>query len=117
MQDCPRLYKSKRLTNDFLFQFKVKENTVGVTQFLTRQFAAELELRNHNENTRESTGFEHSALFIGPVVSYSHENWWLAVTWMRQLPALKTSLDNPQDKLILDEHEKNNIRMIASIHF
>ena len=93
------------------------ENTVGATQFLTSRWAAGLELRNVNENQPTSTGFEYSALFVGPVVSYSRYEWWIALSWMRQLPALKKSLANPQDKLILDEQEKNNIRILASIHF
>ncbi len=93
------------------------ENTLGVTHFVTPRFAAGLEVRNHNEKTKDSTGFEHSALFIGPVLSYARDTWWIAATFMRQLPALKKSLSNPQDNLILDEHEKTNIRILASIRF
>lgn len=93
------------------------ENDLGATYFFTPRFSGGLELRNHNEKTKSSTGFEHSALFLGPVVSYARENWWISVTWLRQLPALKKSIDNPQDDLILDEHEKNNIRILASIRF
>jgi hypothetical protein len=91
------------------------ENNLGVTQFFTPRFSAGLEVRNHNEKTEDSTGFEHSALFIGPVVSYARETWWITVTFLRQLPALKKSLANPQDDLVLDEHEKVNVRVLASV--
>lgn len=93
------------------------ENDFGVTQFLTPRFSAGLEVRNHNEWTRTSTGFEHSALFMGPVLSYAGESWWITATFFRQLPALKKSIKNPQDNLVLDEHEKTNIRLLASIRF
>ena len=93
------------------------ENTLGVTQFLSPKFSAGLELRNYNEIKKDSTGFEHSALFIGPVVSYSHEQWWITATFLKQLPALKKSLENPQDKYVLDEHEKTNIRILVSRRF
>lgn len=91
------------------------ENDLGVTQFFTPRFSAGFEVRNHNEKTKASTGFEHSALFIGPVVSYARENWWVTATILKQLPALKKSINNPQDNLILDEHEKLNVRILASI--
>jgi hypothetical protein len=95
----------------------VLENTLGVTQFLTERFSAGLEARNHNFKVKQSEGFQHSALFVGPVLSYAHENWWITATFLRQLPALKKSEANPQDKLVLDELEKNNLRIIASVRF
>lgn len=93
------------------------ENTFGVTQFLTSRFSAGLEVRNVNLQTESSTGFEYSALYLGPVVSYARETWWVTATLLPQLPALKKSLANPQDKWVLDDQEKLNLRVLASIRF
>jgi len=93
------------------------ENVLGVTHFLTPRFAAGLELRNPSLKTRTSTGLEHSALFLGPTLSYGADGWWIAATFLGQLPALKRSIGNRQDSLVLDEHEKTELRILASLRF
>jgi hypothetical protein len=92
------------------------ENVLGVTRFFTPRFAAGFEVRNHNEfNTRGRA--EHAALFAGPVVSYGGDGWWLAFSVLPQLPPLKKSAANPQDNLVLDEHERVNARLLLAFHF
>lgn len=93
------------------------EHDLAYSYFFSPRFSAGLEIRNHGELTKTSTGFEHNALFVGPAFSYAQESWWITGTILRQLPAIKRSLDNPQDRLVLDEHEKLNVRILASIRF
>ncbi len=93
------------------------ENDLGLTHFFTPAFSAGLEVVNQNEKTHPGSGFTDSVIFAGPVASYAHENWWLTATLLRQLPALQRSVANPQDSLVLDNHEKFNFRIIGSIRF
>ena len=93
------------------------ENVLAVTHFLTPRFAAGLELRNPNLKTRTSAGLEHSALFLGPTLSYAIHEWWIAATFLGQLPALKRSTGSRQDSLVLDEHEKTELRLLVSTRF
>ncbi|RME44370.1 MAG: hypothetical protein D6795_18020, partial [Deltaproteobacteria bacterium] len=64
------------------------EFDLGVTYFVTPAFSAGIEVRNHNEFP-SGEGFEHSALFAGPAVSYATSDWWATLTVLPQLPALK----------------------------
>lgn len=92
----------------------VIEGVVGLSYFFTPTFSAGLELRNHNLFF-EDDRWKHSALFLGPVFSYAETGWWVALTVLPQLPALKGS--TPSDGRILDEHEKVNLRLLFGIHF
>ncbi len=92
------------------------ENNLGWTHFFKENFGAGLELRNHTEFTSENHP-EHSSLFLGPVVSYSADSWWLAFTSMWQLPAIKRSVSDPNSALVLDEHERFNARLLLGFHF
>lgn len=89
------------------------EADLGLSYFLTTKLSFGLELRNHNE-IPEGKGWEHSALFLGPVVSYAEESWWVALAVLPQLPALDGA--EAGDRRILDEHEKINARLLFSIH-
>ncbi|MBI5240064.1 MAG: hypothetical protein HY926_06300 [Elusimicrobia bacterium] len=93
------------------------ENVLGATHLFTPAFAAGLELKNPNLKTRTSTGLASSALFFGPVASYARKNWWLALTVLRQLPALQRSEGRPDDSLVLDTREKLNVRLIGALRF
>lgn len=92
----------------------VAEVDLAGSYFLSDRFSLGLELRNHNEFTDE--GWEHSALFAGPVLAYGGDTWWVAVTGLAQLPALKKAEDSTSN-LILDEHEKFNGRILFAFHF
>ncbi|RMD98575.1 MAG: hypothetical protein D6812_13175, partial [Deltaproteobacteria bacterium] len=66
----------------------VGEFDLGVTYFMTPALSLGIEVRNHNEFPA-GEGFEHSALFAGPAVSYATSDWWATLTVLPQLPALK----------------------------
>jgi hypothetical protein len=91
----------------------VLEFDAGFGYFLTPRLLAGIELRNHNEFP-SGEGWEHSALFAGPVLSYAQKSWWMTLTIMPQLPALKGGGND--DSRILDEHEKINARIIFGFH-
>lgn len=94
------------------------EEDLAANYTLTPHFSAGLELRNHNEigkeTGKEGMEWEHSALFLGPNVSYSTEGWWLTFSVLPQLPALMKKEGG--SILVLDEHEKINARLIFSFH-
>jgi hypothetical protein len=92
------------------------ENNLAFAHFFRPQTSAGLELRNHLEFTEDHKP-EHIALFLGPVVSHAGGNWWVSATVLGQLPALKKSAEDPDSKLILDEHERVNARLLLSFTF
>jgi hypothetical protein len=91
------------------------ENNLAFTHFINPRLGTGLELRNHTEFTNQNHP-EHSALFLGPVVSYATEEWWVAFSALAQLPAIKRSVNDKSSGLILDEHERYNLRVLLSFH-
>jgi hypothetical protein len=81
----------------------------GAAYFPSAAFSIGLEVRNHNDIV--SGTWEHSALFAGPVLSYTAEKWWATVTLLPQLASFKGATDG---NLVLDEHEKIETRMLFS---
>jgi hypothetical protein len=77
---------------------------------ITKSFSAGIEVRNHNEVVEGE--WEHSALFAGPVVSFSQPSWWLTLTVLPQITALKGKTS--ESSLVLDEHEKVETRLLFS---
>lgn len=92
------------------------ENDLAFTHFFRTNSGAGLELRNHVEFTEEHKP-EHIALFLGPVISHATEKWWVTCTALAQLPAIKKSAEDPDSKLILDEHERYNTRVLLAFSF
>lgn len=86
------------------------ESDLGWCYNITNSFSAGIEVRNHNEIAEGE--WEHSALFAGPVVSFSHPNWWLTLTVLPQITALKSKTG--ESSLVLDEHEKLETRLLFS---
>lgn len=87
------------------------EFDLGLAYDVTNNFSVGLEARNVNA-IPNAEGIEYSALFIGPNLSYRTESWFFAFTYLPQLPAIKRSENMPNSSLILDEQERNNLRMI-----
>jgi hypothetical protein len=87
------------------------ELDLAATYFLRPGLSAGLELRNHNEILEGE--WEHSALFLGPVMAYATDSWWAALTILPQLPALKKEGDGAR---VLDDHEKLEARILFSFH-
>jgi hypothetical protein len=86
------------------------EIDLAAAYFLRPGFSAGLELRNHNDFHGD---WEHSALFLGPVLGYGTETWWAALSILPQLPALKKEGDGSR---VLDDHEKLEARILFSFH-
>jgi hypothetical protein len=55
---------------------------------------------------------EHSAIFAGPVVSFSQPTWWATLTVLPQITAFKGKTGD--SRLVLDEHEKIETRFLFS---
>lgn len=90
------------------------EADLGLAYFITPAISVGVEARNHNE-IPAGKGWVHSALFVGPVVSYATKTWWATVTVLAQLPALKKNATG--STLILDEHERVNARLLFGVPF
>jgi len=83
----------------------------GAAVLLSNSLALGLEVRNHNEVVEGEWDF--SALFAGPVISYSTEYWWATLTFMPQIKALKGA---DSGNLVLRDHEKFETRLLFSFH-
>ena len=83
----------------------------GLSYDISSSFSAGFELRNENV-IEDKGGLEHSALFGGPVVSYSASNWWAAFTIMPQIMGFKGK--STSSELNLSEFEKFQSRLIFS---
>lgn len=83
----------------------------GLSYDISSSFSAGFELRNENV-FKDEDGLEHSALFGGPVVSYSASNWWAAFTIMPQIIGFKGKSSGSE--LNLSEFEKFQTRFIFS---
>jgi hypothetical protein len=95
----------------------VLEATFGLCKDLNSHWSLGVEFRNHNE-WPEYDRFAHSAFFLGPVVSYRAEKWWATLTVLPQVYG-RNYLGNPDRNrsLVLDEHERVNIRLLLGFEF
>lgn len=89
------------------------EVLLGGSYQASKNFSFGFEARNHSE-IPDGEGIEHSSLFLGPNLCYRADNWFATITWLHQLPALKKSVNMPNSNLILDEHERNNVKLLLS---
>ena len=93
------------------------EAAFGITRDLGKRWSLGLELRNHNEWPEYRT-WEHTALFLGPVVNYRQEKWWATLTVLPQIYGANFGGDPDGNRLqVLDEHERVNVRLIIGISF
>lgn len=79
------------------------------------------ELVDQNEYLDESeggkkAGWQYSALFGGPTFSYSTDGFWVNFSVMPQIAGLH-HLDSTEKGLILDDHEKVEVRLLFSYAF
>jgi hypothetical protein len=91
------------------------ENNLGFTHFFSKKLASGLELRSKTALTNQDHP-AYSALFLGPVVSYAAEEWWVTFTAMSQLPAIKRSTNDRSSGLVLDDAERYNLRLLLGFH-
>ncbi|HLP41883.1 MAG TPA: DUF6662 family protein [Fibrobacteria bacterium] len=96
----------------------VFEVDLGAAYQVSPRFSVGLELRNHNEFAKEAGTeefeYEHSALFLGPNLSYATESWWVSFSVLPQLPALMKNEGG--SAFVLDEHEYVNSRLLFAFH-
>jgi hypothetical protein len=95
--------------NEIQFEFNLAS-----AYFVSPSTSLGIEVRNHNLYFSEG-GFQHSALFVGPVVSYASEAWWATLTVLPQVAKLKGSEADEDNDLVLDELEKLEVRMIFGV--
>lgn len=72
-------------------------------------FGLGIELRNHNEFVESE--WEHSALFGGPTLFFSGNKYFLILNILPQWANLKKT-DEAPDSLVLNEHEKIEVRLL-----
>ncbi|MDE3056558.1 MAG: hypothetical protein KGJ59_01190 [Bacteroidota bacterium] len=89
------------------------EFNLGASFAFMQHFSAGVEVFNQNLLGAEEGETGHSALFAGPVVSYTAENWWATLTFMPQLASLENTA---KGKLDLDEYQKYEARLLFSFH-
>ena len=85
--------------------------TFGASWELSEHFHAGIELVNENDLAHKK--LQHSALLLGPVISYATEEWWVAASVLPQLPALYHHADQTYD---LESHERVLARILVSFH-
>lgn len=86
------------------------EGDFGWCYDISNSFSAGIEVRNHN--VISGGEWKNSALFAGPVLSYSQPSWWVTLNIMPQIAGLKGKTGNTN--LVLDEHERLEARMMFS---
>ena len=89
-------------------------SSVGYTflaLLLSSALSVGVELRHKSE--LEHGELEHSALFLGPVLSYATEGWWATVTFLPQLTRVGGEGDG---RLDLEEFEKMEARLLFGWH-
>jgi hypothetical protein len=85
---------------------------LAASYFFTPRFAIGLEA--WNANIIADGVWEHSAIFLGPVVSYSGDGWWVTFTFLPQLPAFKPTEGGGQ--YVLTDYERFQARLLFSFH-
>lgn len=93
------------------------EATFGVARDLGKHWSVGVEFRNHNA-LPEYRRWEYTALFLGPVLSYRQEKWWAALTVLPQIYG-RNFIGDPDGHphLVLDEHERVNVRLMIGLSF
>jgi hypothetical protein len=88
----------------------IVELALGLGYFVTDHVTIGVEARS--SNIFHHGELEISALNVGPTLSYAGQNWWVALSFLPQLPALKTEEDTTYD---VDDHERLEGRVIVGM--
>lgn len=95
-------------------EFELKwEFDYGFSCSLNENWKLGIELRNDNEYTK-TEGWTYSALFGGPVISYSTQGFWITATVLPQLYAFRTEPGNTRKHRELLAHEQLETRLLFS---
>ncbi len=93
------------------------EFTTGLTKELNKNWSLGVEFRNHNE-LPEYEKWENTAFFLGPVMTYRRENWWITLTALAQVYGKNYGEDlDGKSNFELQAHEYANVRCIIGIEF
>lgn len=89
----------------------------GVARDISKRWSLGIELLSESV-IPEYKKFDNTALFIGPVVSYHQEKWWMALTVLPQVHGWN-HIGNPDNdsSFELKNHERLNIRLLFGINF
>lgn len=87
------------------------EFDLGLAYDISHDFSVGIEAKSHTEYPN-GEGSAFSSLFVGPNISYRSEGWFMACTYLPQIPAIQRSVNDPDSALVLDEQERNNVRLI-----
>lgn len=98
--------EGKLLKNEKEFRAEVD---FGYAYYLGKGFNLGLEAQNLNKH--EDGEWKYSALYAGPVLSYSRDKFWINLTVMPQITAFKGAT---YKNLVLDSEQKLNTRLVFS---
>lgn len=89
----------------------------GLTRHLNKRWSVGVEARDHNELPEYNT-WENTAVFLGPVATYTAEKWWATLSVMPQVWGSNFQ-DNPagDPHFELEGHERVNIRLVLGMGF
>jgi len=104
-------YESGKLA---LEEFSV-QHAFGISYAFSPKFSMGLETWQHTDFDQD--GLLHAAIFAGPVLSYVSGEFWVTLTVLGQLPAIKRSAYQPSSDLVLDTHEQVNTRLLIALPF
>ncbi len=92
------------------------EFDLAYLHFMPKQnMAFGVEARTHSEST-EAAGLEHIVLFAGPAMHFRGDKWFFNLSAMPQIHNFHTSWIAP-DALVLDEHQKFELRTMLGFIF
>jgi hypothetical protein len=92
------------------------EFDLAYLHFMPKQnIAFGFEARTHSESTTKA-GLEHIVLFAGPAVHFRGDKWFFNLSAMPQVHNFHTSWIAP-DALVLDEHQKFELRTMLGFIF
>ncbi|HEY5893283.1 MAG TPA: DUF6662 family protein [Chthoniobacterales bacterium] len=112
-------YELRRLRGESDQDSEVEfEVTSGVAYRVARNWYLGIEGRMHSEfpNSNFGDGWEHYAIFAGPVIHYGAKRWWATLTWLPQITGWPNDPER-SNNLHLDEHEKYEIRLKVGFNF
>jgi hypothetical protein len=93
------------------------ETSLGLARDLAAHWTVGVELRDVNA-LPEYRRWEYTALYLGPAISYHRQAWWATLSVMPQIYGANFD-GNPDgnSRLVLDEQERLNVRLIFGFEF
>ncbi len=97
---------AEKTSKEFTLEFDL-----GLAYDVSNNLSFGIEARSHNDFPN-GEGLKHAALFVGPNMSYRTEKWFFYINLSAAGQAIKKSVNMKNSNLILDDHERNNLRLI-----